>query len=841
MSDTILAGDITVYYLDEVRRKQLLWTGASTGSRSVNEMYSALEDLMDEPTQSNDGSVMSAETPVEYTVGKIDANDAEPWHMDYDLIEHLTGSAIRTSGWKRDLPGDGTGNVGFVVVAVTANGLLAADIGDTITNTTNGDDGTLLEIIEFGSTDYLVIRPTDNTVSNDWDSTAGTIDMTSSARQATQSAAGVTGEQIWANLYNVTPIEADTHVYFYQGLVNDASRSRVNEIANGAFDWWEEGAFDRLIPMNDYQTTDFPVIDAGYVTGFARKGNTIYDSFEVLTSLTSGGRNPVPLKASADSNHTTGYKSITETSEVTDDWTVGDEIEGQSSGARGIITLITGTSPAYTFHYYLIGDPQTDFSSGGEQVLNNDGTGDMTTIVAAPANQGPGLATWFTSNSFPTIAHANTTVDIDDDGTAEGYGITIDCNANPLTEVYEWLQHITRNGETSTTATDGIEGEQYQGPTVYLEYSGTVTGGTIDEGNEVLQETSGASGIVVSHDTTLKQIVLRDTRGIFATHATLETLTDQTSSGSAEIDTTADNFAANTGTPFGSLAGGVFFGARSVVIIDYLAADENSFQLWDSAFVLRLRPVTFLLEVTNLDGGAETVATNDLVIASRLTGVGGTIDKTEFSAAGGETVGGTSLVVDTGIPADVPGKANGGVLYIRDQDDVNTEYRIRFTSWATSTFTLFQVDVVAADAGTNTTTVVEAGAFGSVKRGDIVINNGNGHDGISYVTDVPDANTINISPAITGQTTGDAIKVGGIPIAVINTLDDVFVSLLDLYATAASEGVSIQFVSTLDWRVRVRNKRATIKIKTFVADVQAASAVDRSTPVTRLTDTIYTP
>ena len=837
MSDTILTGDITVFYLDENRRKQLRWTGAAAGAVSVNAMYSALEDLFDEPTQSNDGSVMSAETPVEYTVGLIDANDAEPWYMSYDLMEHLTGSAIRTAGWKRALPGDGTGNVGIVVVAVTGNTIADSDVGDTITNTIAGDTGTLLEVIEAGATDYLVIRPADNTLANDWDTAANTIDMAGSANSATQAAAGVTGEQIWANLYNVTPIEADTHVYMYQGLVSDATRARVQKIDDTAGDWWDEGAFDRLFVMNDFKTANFPVIDGGNITALARKGNTTYDSFEVLTSLVSGGRNPVPLKAAPDANHTTGYQSITTTAVGVDDFTVGDEIEGDTSGARAIITLITGADPTLTFHYYLIGDPQVTFQTAAEGITNNDATGTATKDGIAPAAQGPALAAFFTSGSFPTIVHANTTVDIDDDGTAEGYGITIDCNANPLSEVYEWLQHVTRNGETGTAPTDGIEGEQYVGATVYLTYTGSVTG-AITEGNDVTQETSGATGIVLSHDTTLKQIVLRDTRGVFATDPTLETLTDNDSGGTVEIDQTADNFAAQTGTPFGSFAGGVYFGARAVVIIDFLAADENNFQLRDSANVLRLRPVTFLIEVANLVGGAATETDSDLVLAARLTGAGGVIDKTEFSAAGGEAIGATTLVVDTVIPADVPGKSIGGVLYIRDQSDVNREYRVRYTSYLTSTFTLFQVAVAAADGGTNTTTVVEAGAFGSVLRGDIVVNTSRG-DAVSYVTDVPDANTINIDPPIAGQTTGDVINVGGVPI-IVNTLDDVFVSLLDLYATGAVAQVAVVFVAILDWRVRVRNKRATVKIKTFVADVQAASAVDRSTPVTRLTDTIFT-
>ncbi len=81
MSTDILTGDVRVHYLGENRQKRLEWIGAATGTRTVNELYSALEDLMDEPLQSDDGSAMSAETPVEYTIGIIDAGDLDPWYM----------------------------------------------------------------------------------------------------------------------------------------------------------------------------------------------------------------------------------------------------------------------------------------------------------------------------------------------------------------------------------------------------------------------------------------------------------------------------------------------------------------------------------------------------------------------------------------------------------------------------------------------------------------------------------------------------------------------------------------------------------------------------------------
>jgi hypothetical protein len=47
---------------------------------------------------------------------------------------------------------------------------------------------------------------------------------------------------------------------------------------------------------------------------------------------------------------------------------------------------------------------------------------------------------------------AVTNKDIDNDGTDEHYGIVVDCNGNPLSEVYEWLKYICQytQGETAT-------------------------------------------------------------------------------------------------------------------------------------------------------------------------------------------------------------------------------------------------------------------------------------------------------------------------------------------------------------------------------------------------------
>lgn len=830
MADTILGGDFTVRYLDDNRCKFVYWTGTATGTRTANELYSAMATLLDEPATGDDATFMTAETPVEYTVGLIDANDADPWYIQYEAMQHVTGGAVRTAGWTRT-EGSATG---IVIVPVTSNTITSASIGFDITYATDNDSGTLLEVIEQGATDYLVIRPDTNAAANSFDNTptVGGV-LTCNAQTATLAAASTTGEQIWANLYNVTAIDTDTHVYMYQGTVDDATRARIADINVSGQDWWPEGAFDRCIFIRDYQTSGNPVIDSGYITVFARKGNTLYDSFEVLTSTTSGGRNPVPLKASADANHTTGYKSILLGGD-SGNFSVGDEIQGDTSGARGIITLITGTTPTRTLHYYLIGDPQTDFN-GTEAITNNDDTG-AATSSGAPANQGPALAGWFTSGVIPTIAHGNTTFDIDDDGTAEGYGINIDCNANPLTEVYEFLQHTSRNGETGTTNTDGIEGEQYVGATVYLEYSGTVSGGTIAEGEDVLQATSLATGVVISHDTTLKQILLRDTRGTFDT---TNTVTSQDAgAGTITPDTAATAFNAFTDAPFGRLAGGRFFGARGVLISDYLAADENAFQLIDSQGNERTRPIAITLSISNLRGTAITDGTADYAVMHRLTGSGGSIDKTEYSSTGGTALAATTQVVDTAITADTPGKTTGAVLNIRDASDDNQHYRIRFGSWNTSTFTLASFNLVGgATAGTNTTTIVYAtGGFNAaIRRGDLVWNTT--RSAFSYVVTVDSDTQVTISPAIASQTSTDAVDFNVMPID-DDTLDDVYVSLIDEYPTAATASVSIVYLAPVFFRAKVSNTRHTTKIRRFVTD-DTTSGTNRNVATVRNTDTIH--
>ena len=134
MSDTILSGDVTVHYAAQNGRKQLIWTGSSTGKRTLNELYSALQDLFDEPAQMDDLVPIRADTPDIYRM-------IAQWFIDDESVEHFTGGSLFSNGWV-----DGTDEhvlqIGYDPATAEFS---SADIGRNIVGVTSGDEGTLLD------------------------------------------------------------------------------------------------------------------------------------------------------------------------------------------------------------------------------------------------------------------------------------------------------------------------------------------------------------------------------------------------------------------------------------------------------------------------------------------------------------------------------------------------------------------------------------------------------------------------------------------------------------------------------------------------------------------------
>jgi len=808
MSSTILGGDLTVHYLDESRRKQIIWSGGTTKSDTqiMIDIYDATEDLMSVPAQSNDGLIFDAPTPGEFIIGKIDAGEIEPWFIDLRTVEHIvgnngsfTGCAIRSSGWARSLPGDGTGNVGIVVVPITNVTIVDSDIGDTISHA-DGDSGTLLDFYDDGTDEYLFIRPDTNTLGDDFNSVAGTLTMGTSGFTATQDAAAHTGEMVWGNVFTSGAIVAKTHIYMIQNGVKVVAFNQTDN------DWWPDGHLDRAVPIKDWRTAAFPTIDSGVLTVKANQYATKYFPIVINMNTTSGGNVSAGLTSGDDITNNTGYASILTDVVAVDDFNVGDEILGQVSGARAIITLITGTSPDYTIHYYLIGDPLIDFQTAIEGV---DGvapsTGESDKTGAAPANQGPALAGFFDGAALPTLAFTSTQIDVDDDGNTEEYGIAIDVNQASLAQLTEYLKFIARRG--STFQIDGIDGEQWIGIDLAISYTAFTT--TIAEGDIATQQNTLATATVVSFPGGTNDIMLlRDSRGTFNTTDQIDFTGGGNISG-AQLSA-ADVIVPVSENSFGVLAGVTLFLTRGIVITDFKSAEENLWSTIDAAGIIRARPTAITVSMLNL-------LQFDWATWFRLTGAGGSIDKTEYSATGGETFASTTLTVDGNIAADVPNKDNGGRLFLRDQSDNGQEYVLRFDSFTPvgGVITLSQIVIASADAGTTTTNIQEAGVFtaAAVQVGDLVYNNT--RSAVAYVTARVDDNNVTISPAITGQTTGDVITINAIPGITVNTLDDVAFAIMHKFReTGGTESASMVYVSDIFSLARLRNTNAAaVKIK----------------------------
>jgi len=852
MATLILNDDIQVDFLADNRQKRLSWAGGTNLSYTMNELYSAMATLLDETTTIDDGTCFSAETPTEYTIGKIDTGDTEPWYITHDLMEHITGGALRSTGWTRVLDT----NAGIFCVPFTETGtpITAADEGYTMTHG-DGDTGTLLEYIDTGgATDYLIIRPTSSAVGNDFSTSAGTITSSRGSFTATQNGPATTGEQIWANLYSIGTIDPNVHLYLYQGdVATDGNRTRVSSWNDATQDWYGNGHLQGgssasndegiCVALQDISTAAWPVIDDGYVTVFGRKYGDLYASFEVSCSTTSGGRNPIPLQTAADLDNTTGI--LVETFDGTNyaaGWAVGDIMSGDTSGARGIITKITTPGASQVVDFIPIDDPlgvSANWTSG-ENVsqVGGSATGSFTDL---PADAGPATSAWFSQTTTPTISFTYTEEDIDDNAANESYGIVVDCKGNLLTEVYEWMKYATRNGET-TDDLDGINGESYIGGEVFITFSNQVT--IIGEGEDVVQETTGATGVVVAYDATKKYMLLRDVRGTFATGGALNhTITSNDSSGEVDMETASgavvNTFAAKTASPLGTFAGGTFFGARGVLIQNYADADANSFILTPMEGGTVERPASVNIEVTNLDGGAATSALHDRVSVFRLTGAGADINKTQYSVAGVQAVGANTLVTDA-ISQDTPGKTTGGIVILVDIDDGGAEYKLRYNSWSGSTFTLREI-TGTADGSTDATNLYETGktfqdGADQVYRGDLVTVAGKGS---AYVETVASQTQLTlVSPGITGFTNLDTYEINTLPVATTAS-DKAYVPFMDRIATAAEETASFIYSSQIYYRAKVRNTRATTKIKPFSVDGTTTGG-DIAVATIRTEDTIIT-
>jgi hypothetical protein len=850
MSTTILGGDFTVYYPSDNGRKQIVWSGGSDGNLyTVNQLYSALQELFDEAGNMTVPVAMSAQTPTNYTVGCIDPSDTTPWFIDDATTQHLQGGAIATSKWTRIV---GT-QPGIVVLTCTTGTIVYGDVGNAVSSS-DSSAGTLLDVQINGTATTLFVRPTDATSANSFATSGATI--TCNGHTAVTTAAAYSGESLWANIYSLGTLAVDTGNNQVSDLYVYQNGSKVVGWVSGVlatYPWWATGQIDILVkvkvpagtlftgnthsnttidsitpntiglvvgqliygPNIPYNTTitavnsissitisqnasttatvglSSNVIDAGYVTVYPREYNETFGYFSV--QLLSGGRNPIPLATGTDLNNPTGLRQLV-ISSGTGTFQVGGTIYVGASLAtatkKALVTAVSGVTGSQTLTYSLLGN-LTDFVNGNTiKGAVSGATGTSGTPVSNPAAANPaGLAT------PPAVTFAVASADILNGSGPRPYSIQLNCNNNSLATVYEWTKYLTRRSNVTTTNTDGVTGESYIGIDNRLTYT-TLTGSAFTAGNKIYQTATGASGVVVTHDTTNKIIALRNSRGTFGMGA----VTDGTNSTDA---TTNVAFVTPVQVdPFGTFAGGKFFFAFGIYPTNYQVGDTQNYQLTDDLGDVQIPPDLVTVQITGLLVG-------DSAAVYRTTGTGA-INKATYSVSGTLSVGATSVVVTTSLSTDEP--AAGFVRLVKsDGGGIMEEHRYRYSSWATNTLTLTAAvanTVSSSAAGSGSVLTINLGTAidTSVQVGDMVLNSTTGDYG--YLVQIASTTQILVrtkSGLTSNWVSTNVVEFNQLVTSYSSATDTVYVPIIDSYvATGTLVSNTLTYGANLNFTVLAR-------------------------------------
>jgi hypothetical protein len=147
--------------------------------------------------------------------------------------------------------------------------------------------------------------------------------------------------------------------------------------------------------------------------------------------------------------------------------------------------------------------------------------------------------------------------------------------------------------------------------------------------------------------------------------------------------------------PFGSFAGGTFFGARGIWIYNMDGNDSENYQLIDSAGTTRNPPTQAPITVGGLVWAA---GVGDRVLVAESEGSGSlVIDKVQYVVSGTINSGDDKVYITTSFPADTP---TSGV--IRVVDTGVSEERYTYSAWGTNRVFLDSVTSKQYDGPTDT-------------------------------------------------------------------------------------------------------------------------------------------
>lgn len=285
---------LNTWALDYTNKR--IYKSAGSSVDTVNDLYSWVQDQIDELTALDDSVPMSAQTPTEYSL-------INGWYISEADIKALKGGALKTIDWNT--------NIYLVTFGATYTNAVASDVGKVVA----GPSAFAGVLLGYDNTRKVWwVRKTSGTP------TAGAYTITSGTGAGTATAVA-TGENLWANLYTLGSIESGTQLYIEQ---------------NGATltSWWSTGHVDVLLLVKEMGTE----IDGALVTVFAREWTDLYDWFEI--DLTAGGRNAVPIATSDDLNNATASATVAAWSDVTVTFGTASKNLNNGNGAKNYDVVI---------------------------------------------------------------------------------------------------------------------------------------------------------------------------------------------------------------------------------------------------------------------------------------------------------------------------------------------------------------------------------------------------------------------------------------------------------------------------------------------------------------------
>jgi len=928
--------DFTVYPYSKCIRH----TSATDTVHTVQEFYSWLMDLFDEPGYMSYEKPIQYKTPVSYTM-------TNGWFLDNgdgsEILKYLTGGSIDTAGY-----GDGSNDEVLMIDLDGTTDWIAGDKDKNIQHSGSTTIGPLLAYKNDYPTDNYariwvrnlneVTAPVDgNSIITLSGTGAGTIDEDVSS-----------GNEIYCNLYTIASFAGSPNpqVYIRQKHPVDTTNNpstyvRVEEWST--LDNFDPGTIDILLPVK----LGGNLIDSGLINVYVRHtGDTFTHTANV--DLSSGDRTPVATETSPDTvnitegecyllydNSSTGafssgdfiqntsaggtvkpdwhaeVVSVTEFSDdstgvlilrslsgtITDDDSiyVGSVDSGDANGTEGdtyisysTVTVAPdgddigkpvegGTSGAHrilrgfdtaakkcvlqVYHTHGSTDGQTYTGSGraclykafssGEQVdAPTSGTSDMDVVLNADSTT---LTSGF---SDITIAHINGTLDYKskDGDLTVGERVTWNAGADSAIVVADDSSYPTTTGNVTlaNVTSDPVEDDVLVGDISGNSVTGD-SGGFTDaykEGFEFSLQSTGAEyavfiegGSIYYEGRTFEDIYAylqyKCREGETDTFSTSDGSSYTTVQGQFYI-TAYSSYSISKVAPFGTIAGGVFFGAQGVWVQGMDTSDNNSLKLTDNGGTLRQPYTSITITISNTRIG-------DTIAVFLEDGSTGEPDKDQYTCASPAIEGDSSLVKAepaTPFPNDTP---STGAVYVVACDE-QAEHRYRYTSWTGTTLTLAAQVNGTCDSNTSTTTIIDTSKFSAgVQRGDIVHRVGNPDDNAwCYIASVVNASQITTTVLSNGDAwaQGDLFEINSL-VQNYNASDTFFIPYLEAIETAGSDGTpgteteSLTYVEDRAVVIRARNSsHSSYLIQPFntTGDIRNTGLVQS---IIRNEDTVY--